>query len=45
MRFPKTVDVTKSPSIEKVMIYIHNKIPGVEEEVLCSVMKNCTTCS
>jgi len=34
MGFPRTVDVTKSLSIEKVVIYIHSKIPGVEEEVL-----------
>jgi len=33
------VNVTKSLSIEKVMIYIH-KIPGVGEEILCIVMKN-----
>jgi hypothetical protein len=47
MGFPKKpVDVTnKSLSVEKVIIYIHNKIPGVEEEVLCNAMKNCTACS
>jgi len=39
------MNVTKSLSIENVMIYIHNKIPGVEEEVLCNVIKNYATCS